>query len=321
MKRIGIIGVVLITTLALSGLASSSASAVVRCYKVDDAKGNWKGTTPGNLECKEKVESLKGEWVEAELTGLIEKNLWCARISPVGAKTGTFQSGSCLTEEINGEYTTVVVPLPAIQTALPGEVYPLNLGGSLRSLSELLSEVGRLSGKEVSVLLHVSELTSLGTAAIEFLGVEAPAEKSKCNTPGDSEANGAVLVPNAEFHLVYNSLSPFELAALILFTKFTILCNMGLFEVTVTGPSTARVVVPTPESGDNTSLQMSSKCFSRTMGQQEISTYYNSSFEPVPTTLLMNFGSGNKKTCEFIESTLLLTPETGSAASMFAITH
>jgi hypothetical protein len=323
MKRIDIIGVVLLATLALSGLAASSASAVVRCYKVDDAKGNWKGTTPGNLECKEKVESLKGEWVEAELVKLIEKTLWCARVSPLNSKTGTFQSGSCLTEEINGEYTTVVVPLPALQTALPGEVYPLNLGGSLKITSELRSESGKLTGKEFSILLHVVELTSLGTATIELLGVEEPKEKAKCNTAGDSEANGAVLVPNAEFHLVYSSLSPFELAALILFTKFTITCNLGALESTITGPSTARIAVPAPESGkegDNTSLQLASKCASTTTDLQEIPAYYNSSFELVPTTLLANIsGTGASKACELIEGTTLLAPETGSSASMFAV--
>ena len=119
-------------------------------------------------------------------------------------------------------------PLPDLHTALPGETYPLYLGGGLASKSELVNESGGvLKGTEFSILLIASELTSLGQATIDFLGV-INEEKTKCHTEGDSEAAGAILIPGAEYHLVYTSLSPtntLELAGLILFTKFTIFCN------------------------------------------------------------------------------------------------
>jgi hypothetical protein len=214
-------------------------------------------------------------------------------------------------------------PLPDIHTALPGEKYPLLLAGHQVGKSELVNESGGvLKGKEFSILLSLLELSALGPAIIDFFGVENK-EKELCNTAGDGA--GVVLIPNAEFHLVYSSLSPLaplELAALILFSKFTITCG-AIFEITNTGPSTARVSVPKPEAGkegDSTSLETASHCGSFVTAIQEISLYYNDQLELVATTLLANpSGTGNKKSCEEIEGTTLLTPETGSTATMFSV--
>jgi hypothetical protein len=213
------------------------------------------------------------------------------------------------------------LPLPLIHTALPGETYPINLGGHLEGKSLLRSESGTLQGTEFSVLLNVAELTALGTAVIDFLGVEEPKEKVKCNTPGDSEANGAVLVPNAEFHLVYTNFAPLEIGALTLFTKFTIECNHDALETTTTGPSTTRVNVGKGGTeGDITDLEIISRCANTSTDIQEIPYYYNDSFSLEATTLLANIsGTGTKKSCELIEGTTLITPETGSLATMFTV--
>jgi hypothetical protein len=326
LKHFSIVGAVIGITLVLGAAMSSSASA--DCLKVDTA-----GT--GKYETNTCLATRPGTaFILAFLRSEILFELYCAEVFV--PETGRFRTlfqcelDDPSMEAAKGLFIWIkaaagLTPVPLIFTALSGEGYPLNLGGSLKGTSELRSEAGTLSAKEFSVLLHVAELTSLGTATIELLGVEEPKEKAKCNTAGDSEANGAVLVPNAEFHLVYSSLSPFELAALILFTKYTITCNLGALESTITGPATARIVTPTPEAGkgeDNTSLQLASKCANKTTDLQEIPAYYNSSLELVPTTLLANIaGTGTKKACELIEGTTLLVPETGSAASMFAITH
>jgi hypothetical protein len=214
------------------------------------------------------------------------------------------------------------LPLPLVHTALPGETYPINLGGHLASKSLLRSESGALEGDEFSVLLNVAELTSLGAAVLEFLGLTIePKEKVKCNTPGDSEANGAVLVPNAVFHLVYTSFAPLEIGALVLFTKFTEECNHDALELTVTGPSTARVNVGKGGTeGDITDLELISRCANTSTDIQEIPYYYNDSFSLEATTLLANMGgTGLKKSCELIEGTVLVTPETGSLATMFTV--
>jgi hypothetical protein len=49
-------------------------------------------------------------------------------------------------------------PLPDIHTALPGETYPLNLGGHLAGVSKLENTGGGLlEGKKLSILLSIRE--------------------------------------------------------------------------------------------------------------------------------------------------------------------
>jgi hypothetical protein len=52
---------------------------------------------------------------------------------------------------------------------------------------------------------------------------------------------------------------------------------------------------------------------------QEIPYYYADSGSPEATTLLSNMGGGLKNSCELVEGTTLLTPETGSSATMFTV--
>jgi hypothetical protein len=215
---------------------------------------------------------------------------------------------------------SAALALPQI-AAGPGQAYPLNLGGHLTVASLLRTEGGSLTGKEFSVLLSAAEPTALGSAAIEFLGVEEPSAKKKCNTPGDSEANGAVLLLNAEYHLIFFNFAPLELGALTLFTKLLILCNVGALETTTTPPSTTRITVPAPNAaGEISSLQITSHCATITTDLQEIPYYYADSGSLEATTLLANIsGTGLKKSCELIEGTTLLTPETGSSANSFTV--
>jgi hypothetical protein len=228
---------------------------------------------------------------------------------------GVMTAGVASAEESN---------LPDIHTALPGELYPIDLSGHTTGLSELVNESGGvLKGTEFSILLLTVELSPLGKALIDFLGVEN-VEKHKCHTNGDSEAAGAVLIPGAEFHLVFTNTSPLEVAGLILFEKFLITCNSGLFEISNTGPSTARVSVPTPEAGkegDITFLNTASHCASRVTALQEIPYYFNDNKEEVVTTLLANpSGTGNKKSCEEIVGTTLVGVDSPpGSATMFTV--
>ena len=203
-------------------------------------------------------------------------------------------------------------PFPSIHTALPGETYPINLGGGLKSTSELAGEGGGiLKATEFSLLLIASALISLGAATIELLGL-GNSEGQKCHTEGDSEAAGAVLLPGAEYQLVYSSLSPpnaLELAGLLSFTKFTLFCDAGTFENTFTGPLTSRLSVPESGAGtegDSTDIELGIHCGSRTTALQEIPYYYGDNLEEIPTTLLTNpAGTGKKKACWEIEGTNL----------------
>jgi hypothetical protein len=216
-------------------------------------------------------------------------------------------------------------PLPLIHTALPGETYPIDLGGLLKSEQSLENAGGgTLKGTEISVLLSALELTALGLAVILFLGVtEVAAPNHKCANQGGTEESGDVTLPNAEYHLVYTALSPsenLELAALILFTKFTILCGKFAepFEVVVTGPSMVRVNPTAGTEGDATDLEIASHCSAT--GVQALPYYYNDALERVATTLLISVsGLAAKQGCEEIAGTVLLTPETGSLATMFTV--
>jgi hypothetical protein len=63
-------------------------------------------------------------------------------------------------------------------------------------------------------------------------------------------------------------------------------------------------------------VELGSHCIGNA-GLQELLYYYNDASSRIATTLLLNFGS-NKPACEEIEGTILLTPETGSLATMFS---
>jgi hypothetical protein len=180
-----------------------------------------------------------------------------------------------------------------------------------------------LEGTDVSTLLQALELTSLGHAFFEILGVKEEAgSKRKCNSAGASEANGEVVFPNAEWHLVYTALSPaeqLELGLLWLFTKFTLFCAGGALEIPVTGPLLSRVNVPKPvlPEGDSTDIEVATHCTPARL--QQLPYYYNDKLERVATTLLWNIGGTNEPGCEEVPGTLLLTPETGSLATMFSV--
>jgi hypothetical protein len=157
-----------------------------------------------------------------------------------------------------------------------------------------------------------------------FLGIEEVKESRKCHTAGASEANGEVILPDAEWRLVYISLSPSELlevGALIVFPKFTESCDAGTVELMLTGPWLMRVNLSTggglPE-GDADDLETASNCPMN--GVRELPYYYNDTLEQVATTLLVNMsGKGNVQACEEIEGTILLQRETGSLTTMFSV--
>jgi hypothetical protein len=84
-----------------------------------------------------------------------------------------------------------------------------------------------------------------------------------------------------------------------------------------------RVNVPTETGteGDVRDVQVASHCIGTT-GFQEIPYYYDDNFSRIATTLLLNpSGTGIKPACEEIEGTLLLTPETGTLATMFTVLY
>ena len=325
MKWLGLVSLVVLAALTLSASSATKASALA-CQLAEAAEeGNFTAMGCATLKAL-------ADWVLFENAKYLTDTLWCAK-TLTGDAVLTWKKANCTEATADtGSFAYVNLffrPTPRLKTALAGEAYPLDLGGHLKGTSELVTASGAaLVGTEFSILLHIAEETSLGTAVVDFLGVEE-GEKQKCHTEGDSEANGAVLVPSAEFHLVYTNIPlvvKLEVGALISFSKFTVFCNSGLIETAVTGPSMARVSVPTPESGkegDGTSLEIASHCAKpATGGLQEVTEYYNEELELTRSTLLANVsGVGNKPACEEIAGTTLLAPETGSSAVMYSVLY
>jgi len=212
--------------------------------------------------------------------------------------------------------------LPDIRIALPGELYPLDLAGEVKSTGiKLQNEITELPAALISVLLLVSEFTSLGAALIDVGGVEIFAEK--CNTTGDGV--GVVLVPNAEWHLVYTSLSPgkvLETAGLILFSKFIIFC--GAAETVVTGPWMWRLS-PVPgnntNGGDSTAVEAASHCASGKPSVQEVLSYFTDSSSEVTGQLLKAsiIGTESTRACWEVPGTLLLVVASNSTTKMFSV--
>ena len=220
-------------------------------------------------------------------------------------------------------------PLPQVHTALPGENYPLYLLGQKTATTEgeiaLANSTIELLAGTVSVLLALSELGSLGTALVMLTGVreEAAVGGTKCSTTGDAE--GVVLLPETQWHLVYTSLSPgkeLETGGLILVPRFTLTC--GALVLTVEGPSLGRFAeIPgnSSNSGDSTQITTATHCSNEATGTQEVSLYFNdSSLKVTGQLLLENFeGLGNENSCLEIGGTLTLEVEPGSNASMFTV--
>jgi hypothetical protein len=214
-------------------------------------------------------------------------------------------------------------PLPLIHTALPGETYPIDIGGKVVSNEiQIQNTSGELPATLVSILIEAKELTALGPAKITFTGVNEPKNKEKCETEGAGE--GTVIVPDAEWHMVYTALSPgheLETAGLILFSHFVIHC--GPLETVVTAPSLSRFSeVPgnSANGGDSTEIETATHCSAK-KGFAEISSYFNDKLEELTKQLLTASISGGAEefSCELIPGTLLLTIEPASLATMFTV--
>jgi hypothetical protein len=217
-------------------------------------------------------------------------------------------------------------PLPLIHTALPGETYPIDIGGKVVSNGiQIQNTSGLLPATLVSILIEAKELTALGPAKITFTGVNEPTNNVKCETEGAGE--GTVIPPDAEWHMVYTALSPgheLETAGLILFSKFVIKClGMIPLETVVTAPSLSRFSeVPgnSANGGDSTEIETGTHCTAK-KGFAEISSYFTDSSIEVTKQLLTASISGGAEefSCEEIPGTLLLTIEPASLATMFTV--
>jgi hypothetical protein len=304
MKRIiNIAGVLLgvVLSLALSGLAASSASAVLPtglCWKVD------KGDT-GNLS----VGCLPGagEYVKATLesgTG----PLYCAKLDAGETENGLFAEAGCKGKEVsNGKWTYVLFGLPTLLLLSGGTLPVETKGESTTAVTKLETKGGELNGVGYLIQLHWTNLNSgsLGPASLLFTKVKEPfGSKPECHTTGDP--TGLVLIDNAEWHLVYILLDPLQVGILFLIPQFTITC--GALSEKVKGSSASTVALLEKWVEPSESFEGDSSCLSA--GKPGITKYWNDEGEEKTVKLEGEVNGLGKfeEACENVEGLVKLVP-------------
>ena len=297
-----------------------AAKKAVSCEEVAEGEGaEYFLSSAECLNYKEKRTGERGKWKR------ILKTFWqpLRKPEPGGALQGPLDIlGLELLTTRNEVIPAESTPLPDITTALAGERYPIVIEGEAKQTVEgditLASSTAQVPAESVRMAATFTELTALGAATVEFKGVhEKGSEGAKCNTAGD--AAGVVLVPDAQFDVVYTGLSPssvLETAGLVLFSKLLFTC--GAIETTVEPALVVRARRVT-EGGDSTGLEVEAHCSNIANGIQELSAYFNGKLELREKQLLKAniAGTGNANACEEIKPTLLLNVTAGSTAKMF----
>jgi hypothetical protein len=200
--------------------------------------------------------------------------------------------------------TAAFAALPTL-SLLAGGSLPAELAGtSSTAKTKLETKLGELTGEGYSVQLLWTNLTSnLGPATILFTHVKE--KTTECHTAG--EETGLVLIDDAEWHLVYISLSPLLPGFLLLIPQFTITCG----EVKEKAKGSALVSaspfeewLPRPPG----SLKATSKCLSNL--KPGLTKYWNDGGEAQTAKLEAELNGLGKfeEACENIENEISLTP-------------
>jgi hypothetical protein len=317
MRHIGLTGLLLGAVLALSGLATSAASAT--CYAVPvflyGIFGNWT-TYPGCTGS-----SISGSYILATPTIEVRTPyIWCAKLNAGEKVAGRmyYMANTCAgVKEVAGEYLVIYRLGPILATDLSGENYPIITEGSASSTKEgeiaFKTKASELPAEAISVLLTVSELSLSGTMKLTYSGVhEDKSPTQKCSTEG--AAAGVVLV-NGESQLVYTNSELSAVAALITFpSPLSITCE-GKLKVKVQPPLLVKVKAPTEADIDK--FELISACSSA--GVQEESAYWVEGEEFNAQLLKLNFGVGNEDGCQEVKPTITMSGSSSSTAKMFTI--
>jgi hypothetical protein len=192
--------------------------------------------------------------------------------------------------------SAMALELPDIHVVL-GEAAPVTgegTTGKKQGAATLETEVGsKLSAEELKILLKLEALSALGPVDLHFVNVAEGKGPTKCNTEGDAE--GVVLLPKAEYHIVAfkNAGGVLLQEVVILFPETTMKCNK--LSVKLRQPVLAKLIV----AGNTqvTSFGVDAKCAGK--GKQELSTYFNDEGKELTKQLITsNFGLGFENGCE-----------------------
>jgi hypothetical protein len=198
---------------------------------------------------------------------------------------------------------STALALPDISVSL-GAAYPVDAHFHNPTITgKITNPVESISGKGVTYLVLLKELSSLGHFSLDIEHVEN-AKGETCNTPGD--AVGIVLT-EGDFHIVYTSLSPLTLGVLGLLVASTAEC--GALKIKGKGSILGSLKLGASESEELTSL--SGELTGNGAGKPTLSTYYNDAGEAVKAKFELNFGTGFKEAAVEVEGVIEGSAEEG----------
>jgi hypothetical protein len=190
MKRIGIIGLILVAAFALNAIAASSASAFL-CYQVDETgTGNR-----NNHECNGAV-ARPNEYIRIkQLTAKVGNvpGLWCAWVNETEeGNRNVANCGGGVVEK--GEYILVRgVPEPRL---LP-PVFPMKFTASSGTGALETASTSAITCQSDSTTGEITGETKVGSVMLTFSGCHS-AEKSGCTVKGGGAGSGQILTKTLE---------------------------------------------------------------------------------------------------------------------------
>jgi hypothetical protein len=196
------------------------------------------------------------------------------------------------------------IALPAV-LLLGGEVGSLLLRSLTNTfIASLQTAISTYLGEGVLLVLHFpNAATNLGTYEYLILKMLETGSKETCHTPGDAE--GEVLFPRREFHLVFDSLTVLGVAALILVPEFEFVCGNGTQKVKVKGSLLALLTPINTEVLVGGDFRFVMRCGK--FGAAEETKFWNSSGVLQSTLFEANVGIGGfEQACLDIRGTVLL---------------
>ena len=230
--RIGIVGLVVATAFAVSGLGASAASATDICELALLRHGNFdrfgwggcNGYLPGRWE---------GWWfnyfgsVGKKLTG----SEYCSQLGEGEGETrGEYTDSECTTKG-EGKFIKAKLALPDVQPALEGASYPITIERTLLStMFAFETAASKASGSGGLLLLLSIESSSLVVNSFDARFLKVEFEKSQCNTSGaaagEVSTTGTVLIAR---------LSKTSSAIGLLLEPSEIQLECGLMEIRIKG--------------------------------------------------------------------------------------
>ncbi|MHB8242546.1 MAG: hypothetical protein ACYDHN_11195 [Solirubrobacteraceae bacterium] len=193
---------------------------------------------------------------------------------------------------------------------LPGETGSVLFESLANTFTvRLENELEAIEGEGGSLKLHFPNSTNnLGTFELGFSKVIVPILGIPCHTTGDAE--GEVLVPRGEVHLVFDSLgSSLGVAALLLINEFPITCSTTVLKTR----GMALVLLKPLNTEVLTTQELSAKlrCVVGGPGKAEDKTWWNATGALQTAQLLSKFKEGFpfEESCFDIENELKLKPK------------